>query len=84
MSDSTGAGLVLTGSALAAFNEWMQTNQIPWKIVATAGLASLFVYGVSKISNPIGTGIGIAIFATATLTPFQGKSVFQTLQGVGG
>lgn len=88
MSDTTGAALTLAAGSVVFANEWIQTpgggagSGINWRIVVATPLATLFMWGIGKVSSPISTGLGVALFITAMVTPINGSSPAQTLAGL--
>jgi hypothetical protein len=82
MSDSM--GIILTASAIAGANEWLQTDQVPWRI-GIAGLAAALLFdGIERISHTAGVTLSAAVLITALVTPFHGNSPIQEFANVVG
>jgi hypothetical protein len=85
MAKNTGAALALVGGAITFSNEWLSGNVVNWRILVATPLAAGFLFGVGEISEPIATGLGIAILATCLFTPFaSGSSPVNTLNAIAG
>lgn len=66
--------IVFTAAALAGLNEWIQTDQIPWRI-GIAGLAlGLVASGMENIAPKATLAFAVTMLATAAVTPFHGNS----------
>jgi len=69
--------IVLTATAIAGGNEWLQSGQLPWRI-GVAGLTLGLVFsGFEKLSPVLTMGVSFALLATALVTPFHGNSPVQ-------
>lgn len=79
MAGNYGPALVLTAGALTFGNEWLQTDQINWRVpVATVfGAAAMAAIGV--ISVNAANSLGVMVLIAAASTRFNGKSAFQEL-----
>lgn len=77
-------GIVLTATAIAGGNEWLQTQQIPWRIGAAGLVLSLGMAGLEKISTTGAVGISSIMLITVLVTPFHGKSPVQEIADVMG
>ena len=84
MEASTGAALAMSAGGIAFANEWLSANTVNWRILVATPLLGLFMWGVGKISAPLGVGLGGAVLATVLVTPFNGTSPFQTLASMTG
>jgi hypothetical protein len=67
-------GIVLTGTAISAGNDWYQTHQFPWGIGVAGLLLSGFMYGVEKLSEPLAVGLSSIFLITVLVTPIKGKN----------
>lgn len=82
--------LALGAGSIVFANEWViapgggGASDINWRIVVATPLAALFLWGAGKVSPPLATGLGIALFITALVTPFSGTSPIQTLANLSG
>lgn len=79
MAKST--GIVLTATGITVANEWIQTNQLNFRVViAGLGVALLFD-GIEKINERAGVGLSIIMLITVLVTPINGKAPAQTVLG---
>lgn len=80
MSASTATVLAATGLSLG--NEWVNTNDINFRIgIAGIGVA-LFLDGIDKFSPQAANGLALIMFVTVLFTPVGGKSPAQTVSGL--
>lgn len=71
--------IVLTATTISFGNEWIQTEQVNFRVLVAGLAASLFLDGVEHISEPIGTGLATLMLVSVLLTPFNGNSPVGTL-----
>jgi hypothetical protein len=67
-------GIVLTAAVVAGGNEWLQTNQIPWRIGISGLVLSWLMGGVEKVSPRGAMALSVTILITALVVPLHGKS----------
>lgn len=67
-------GIVLTGTAISAGNEWYQNHDFPWGISIAGLLLSGFMFGVEKVSEPLAVGLSTIFLVTVIVTPIKGKN----------
>lgn len=66
--------IVFTAASIAGLNEWIQTDQIPWR-VGIAGLTlGLVAAGMEDIAPKATLAFAITMLATAIVTPLHGNS----------
>lgn len=80
MAKSTGIMLTATGISFA--NEWVNTDQPNFRVVAAGLFSTLFLDGIERVNENLGVGLARILFVTVLLTPFNGKSPFQTVLDV--
>jgi hypothetical protein len=72
MASSTGVVLAVGGISFG--NEWLLNKQPPnFKILLATGVAAFMLAGLSRLSEPLATGIAWIALVTVALTEQNGK-----------
>jgi hypothetical protein len=82
MAEDTGMKLVLLAGTLTFANEWLQTQQINWRVPVATAFAAVAVAGVGKVSPGGATSLGLMALIVAAATPLNGVSPIQELGAV--
>lgn len=82
MNPETGMYLVLGAGTLTFGNDWWQTKSINWRVPVATVLAAAAVAGIGHLSPEGGAALGVMALLAAAVTPLQGKSPIQTLNGI--
>jgi hypothetical protein len=69
--------IVLTASAVAGGNEWLQSGQLPWRIAIAGTALGLVFAGLETISEKGAVALSVTMLITALVTPFHGNSPVQ-------
>lgn len=77
MAKST--GIVLTATTISFGNEWVQTNQLNFRVLVAGSALGLLFAGVESLNEKAGVGLSVLMLITVLITPFNGKSPAQTL-----
>jgi len=62
-------GIILSGTAISAANDWYQTKEFPWGIAVAGSLLTMFMFGVEKLSEPLAVGLSSIFLITVIVTP---------------
>jgi len=77
MAKST--GIVLAGTAISFGNDWLQTDNLNFKIpIAGLGVALLFA-GVEMLNEQAGIGLSVIFLITVLVVPIHGQPPATTL-----
>lgn len=76
---AAGPNIVLTATAISFTNEWWQTDEPNFRIVAAGLVFSLIDAAIDHVSPVVASGLGTIMLITVLLTPFNGSSPIQTL-----
>lgn len=80
MAKST--GIVLTATGISFGNEWVNSGDPNFRILM-AGLGTALVFsGIEKLSKEGAVGLSVMMLITVLTVPVDGKSPFQTLDGL--
>jgi len=74
-----GAPLVLAAGALTFGNEWLQTDQLNWRIPIATLIGAGVVGLIGQLSPGAGNGLGFLVLIAAANTRLNGKSPIDEL-----
>lgn len=68
MSDK-GAAMGMGAGIIAFANEFLANGQVNFRIAIATPLAGLFLHGIGEVSDPVATGLGVAMLITVMVVP---------------
>ena len=82
VASNYGPALVL-GAGLATFgNEWLQTDQLNWRVPVATLLGAGVIGIIGNLSPGAGNSLGFMVLIAALASPIGGKSPLQELTAV--
>lgn len=72
----------MTATAISFGNEWLQTNEVNWRIPVAGLGTALLLDALERADQKIATGLAVIMLITVISTPFNGKSPAQVTAGL--
>jgi hypothetical protein len=79
MSSNYGPALVLTAGTLTFGNEWLQTNNLNWRVPVATLLGAGVMAAIGAVSTGAANSLGVMVLIAAASTEFNGKSAVQEI-----
>lgn len=79
MSANYGPAMVLGAGLMTFGNEWLQTNQLNWRVPVATLLGAGAVGLVGAVAPGAGNGLGALVLIAAAVTRLNGKSPLEEL-----
>jgi hypothetical protein len=79
---SKSVGIILTATGISFANEFLQTEELNFRVPIAGGLVALLFDGIEKINEDAAVGLAVIVFLTVLMTPFNGTSPAEMLGDV--